>query len=87
MAGIIEAVPQITWLGKHKIWVFAFAALMIALSGAMQWRARTMPCPADPAKARACAQARRLSWVVWWVSVLAFLIGGFFAFFAQYLFF
>ncbi|MEP4051026.1 MAG: hypothetical protein ABJN22_02155 [Litorimonas sp.] len=87
MAGIIETVPQITWLGRHKVWVFAFAALMISLSGAMQWRAKSMPCPADPAKARACTRARRVSWTVWWVSVFAFLIGGFFAFFAQYLYF
>lgn len=87
MAGIIETVPQITWLGRHKIWVFALAALMISGSGILQWRARHMPCPADPAKARACTRARRVSWVIWWISVAAFLIGGFFAFFAQYLFF
>jgi len=33
MAGIIETVPQIAWLGKNKVWVFLFAGLMIALSG------------------------------------------------------
>lgn len=87
MAGIIETVPQITWLGKHKAWVFLFAGAMIALSGFLQWRARTAPCPADPVKARACTRTRRLSWIIWWVSVAAFLIGGFFAFLAQYVFF
>lgn len=87
MAGLIEAVPHITWLGKNKLWVFIFAALMIALSGYMQWRARNLPCPADPAKARACTRTRRISWIVWWVSVVAFVIGAFFAFFAQYIFF
>ena len=45
MAGLIEAVPQITWLGKNKELVFSFAALMIAASGLLQWRARSMPCP------------------------------------------
>ena len=87
MAGIIETVPQITWLGKNKVWVFAFAAAMIGLSGLMQWRARNLPCPADPDQAQACNRARRLSWIVWWISVAAFVIGGFFAFFAQYIFF
>ena len=82
MAGLIEAVPQITWLGKNKAIVFGFAAVMIALSGAWQWHARTLPCPADPAAARACTRARRISWIVWWISVIAFAIGGFFAFFA-----
>ena len=87
MAGIIETVPQITWLGKNKTWVFLFAGLMIALSGYMQWRSRNAPCPTDPIKALACTKTRRISWIVWWASVVAFLVGGFFAFFAQYLFF
>lgn len=87
MAGIIETVPQITWLGKNKAWVFLFAAFMIAVSGFMQWRGRNAPCPTDPKKAQACMRTRRISWVIWWVSVVAFIVGGFFAFFAQYVFF
>ncbi|MEQ9436759.1 hypothetical protein [Hyphomonas sp.] len=86
MAGLIEAVPQITWLGRNKVLVFAIAGAMIALSGAWQWHARSLPCPIDPAAARACTRARRVSWIVWWISVAAFLIGGFFAFFAASLF-
>lgn len=82
MAGLIEAVPQITWLGKNKELVFSIAAGMIAMAGAWQWHARSLPCPVDPAQARACTRARRISWIVWWISVGAFVIGAFFAFFA-----
>ncbi|WP_273241796.1 hypothetical protein [Hyphomonas atlantica corrig.] len=82
MAGLIEAVPQITWLGKKKELVFSIAAGMIAMAGAWQWHARSLPCPVDPAQARACTRARRISWIVWWISVGAFVIGAFFAFFA-----
>tara|TARA_R110000782_G_scaffold93321_1_gene176820 strand:+ start:1572 stop:1958 length:387 start_codon:yes stop_codon:yes gene_type:complete len=82
MAGLIEAVPQITWLGRNKTLVFGIAGAMIALSGAWQWHARSLPCPIDPAAARACTRTRRVSWIVWWTSLAAFLIGGFFAFFA-----
>ena len=82
MAGLIEAVPQITWLGKKKGLVFSIAAGMIAMAGAWQWHARSLPCPVDPAQARACTRARRISWIVWWISVGAFVIGAFFAFFA-----
>lgn len=82
MAGLIEAVPQITWLGKNKELVFSIAAGMIAVAGAWQWHARSLPCPVDPAQARACTRARRISWIVWWISVGAFVIGAFFAFFA-----
>ena len=87
MAGLIEAVPHITWLGKHKTLVFTFAAMMIALSGFIQWRARHLPCPTDPAKAKACLRTRRVSWIIWWISLAAFVVGAFFAFFAQYIFF
>ncbi|MEL6244698.1 MAG: hypothetical protein AAFQ85_05035 [Pseudomonadota bacterium] len=82
MAGLIEAVPGITVLGRHKITVFSVAGIVLAASGAWQWHARTLPCPADPAKARACQRLRTISWVLWWTSVAFFLVGGFFAFFA-----
>ena len=87
MAGLIEAVPQITWFGKHKTAIFVFAAIMIAVSGVLQWRARSLPCPVDPVKARACTRTRKWSWVIWWLSLALFLIGGFFAYFAAALFF
>lgn len=82
MAGLIDALPQIVWLGKNKELVFGVAAALIAASGAWQWHARTLPCPADKAQADACARARKVSWVVWWISLVLFLVGGFFAFFA-----
>lgn len=85
MAGLIEAVPGITWMGANKPIVFAVAGVVLAASGAWQWHARSLPCPIDPVKARACARLRRISWALWWVSVAAFVVGGFFAFFAVYL--
>lgn len=82
MAGLIETIPQITWLGKHKVAVFSVAAVVLAGAGWMQWRARNAPCPADPAKARACTFLRRTSWVLWWIAVVAYVVGFFFAFLA-----
>lgn len=85
MAGLIETVPGITWMGANKPIVFAVAGLVLAASGAWQWHARSLPCPADPVKAQACNRLRRISWILWWVSVAAYLVGAFFAFFAVYL--
>ena len=87
MAGLIEAVPQITWMGKNKALVFALAGALLLASGAWQWHARSLPCPADKAQAAACARARRVSWIVWGLSVALYAIGAFFAFFAAALFF
>ena len=85
MAGLIETVPGITWMGANKPIVFAVAGVILAASGAWQWHARSLPCPADPVKARACNRLRRIGWVLWWISLIAYLIGAFFAFFAVYL--
>lgn len=82
MAGLIDAVPQITWLGRNKLMVFVVAGGLLAASGAWQWYARSLPCPADKAQAAACTQARRISWIVWGLSVALYAIGAFFAFFA-----
>lgn len=87
MAGLIEAVPQITWLGRNKELLFAIAGALLLASGLWQWHARSLPCPADRAKAAACARARSLSWIVWGLSVALFAIGAFFAFFAAAIFY
>ncbi len=87
MAGLVEAVPQITWLGKHKAAVFGVAGVLLALSGAWQWHARSLPCPADKAQADACARARKISWIVWGLSVAFYVIGFFFAFLAASIFY
>ncbi|MFN7056830.1 hypothetical protein [Hyphomonas sp.] len=87
MAGLIEAVPQITWFGKHKDVLFPVAGVLLALAGAWQFHARSLPCPADAAKARTCAMARRTGWIVWGLSVVLFVTGVFFAYFAAGLFF
>jgi len=79
--GLVSAVPQIVWLSEHKEMVFAVAAIALAIAGAMQWRSRRAPCPADPRIAAACMQARRFS-RVYALSVGLVGIGAFFAFVA-----
>jgi hypothetical protein len=82
MSSLVSNVPQLVWFSEHKVGVFIFAALMLLLSGIMQLRARSLPCPADPALAAACLATRKTSLQVYVFSVVIFLIGGFFAFIA-----
>jgi hypothetical protein len=82
MAGLIGIFPQIVWISEHKTPLFLFAGVMLAGAGVMQWRARSLPCPADPALALACNRARRMSFFIYVISVAIFLIGFFFAFIA-----
>jgi hypothetical protein len=85
LTALVGAVPQLVWLSEHKDALFAVAAAMLALAGLMQWRARTAPCPIDPAQRAACLSARRLSRGVYLGSVAVFLVGGFFAYLAPLL--
>ena len=86
LAGLVSNVPQIVWISQHKNVVFAFAGFMLVLAGIMQWRARSLPCPADPQQAKACMFMRHMSFAIYLFSVTVFLIGVFFAFVAPLIF-
>ncbi|HYM48742.1 MAG TPA: hypothetical protein VES91_09685 [Burkholderiaceae bacterium] len=80
LSGLVSTVPQIVWLSANKELVFSVAALMLAVAGALQWRARLAPCPADPLLASACLRARRVSASIYAGSVVIFVVGVLFAF-------
>jgi hypothetical protein len=86
LSSVIVAVPQLVWFSEHKAGVFAVAAAMLVGSGLLQRRSRRLPCPADPVLAQACNRLRHRSLMVYVLSVGLFLIGGFFAFVAPFLF-
>jgi hypothetical protein len=85
LASLATNVPQLVWISEHKDLVFGLAGVMLAIAGAMQWRARTLPCPTDPALARACTQTRRASFRVYAFAVVVFAVGGLFAYVAPLL--
>lgn len=80
LAGLVSNVPQLVWLSEHKALVFGLAWTMLALSGALLWRARRLPCPADPRLAQACTRLRRLSAALWWLALGCTALGTLFAF-------
>jgi hypothetical protein len=80
LAGLVSAVPQLVWLSEHKAFVFGLAALLLGVAGAALWRARRVPCPVDPALARACIRLRALSAGLYAIAVVAFVLGATFAF-------
>ena len=80
MAGRVGTFPQLIWLSENKVPLFIVAAVMLAAAGAMQWRARSLPCPADEALARTCMRTRRISAWIYAISVGMFAVGVFFAF-------
>ncbi len=82
MAGLASNVPGLVFLSQHKGWVFAIAALLLAGAWYARWATRNAPCPADPAKAKACARMRAFGGFTLWVASILLTVGAFFAFFA-----
>lgn len=82
LAGLVSTVPQLVWLSKHKIALFAFSGAMLTLSAVLRYTSRNAPCPIDPVMAGHCQRTRRISLWVYLVSVMIYAIGFFFAFIA-----
>ena len=80
LSSLVSIFPQVVWLSEHKEQLFGFAGLMMIGSGALQWRNRSAPCPTDPALRDACLKTRKTASTVYAVSVVLYLIGGWFAF-------
>ena len=80
LLSLVSALPQLIWLSEQKVLVFSLAALLLAVSGVMLWRARLLPCPVAPAEARACKRLRRTSLGIYATAVVAFAVGAAFAF-------
>jgi hypothetical protein len=80
LVGLVSSFPQLVWLSEHKVGVFLTAGVLLAVSGVLIWRGRSLPCPADPAAARACTRLRKVSAVLYGVSLVSFTAGGVFAF-------
>lgn len=82
LAGLVTKFPQLVWLSEHKAWIFSIAGFLLLAGGILQWRARNAPCPIDPAQAKACLSLRRISRIIYFVSLALYVTGFFFAFVA-----
>ena len=80
VVSLISAFPQLVWLSEHKLVVFGTAALLLIVSGTALWRARTLPCPIDPALARSCMRLRHASQILYVIAATCFLFGAAVAF-------
>ena len=80
LASLVTAVPQLVWISEHKTPLFAFAGVMLLLSGIYSYRQRNAPCPTDPSQAKSCLRLRRISARIFYLSLLVYAIGFFFAF-------
>lgn len=86
MAGLASSVPGLIWVSENKTGVFIFAGLMILGNGIWMWMNRNAPCPIDPKLREACMSGRKISKAIYFISVVIFSVGVFFAYIAPKLF-
>jgi hypothetical protein len=80
LSSLVSVFPQVVWLSEHKTALFVSAGAMMLTSGWLQWRNRSAPCPTDPRLRDACLRTRKTSALVYGLSVLLYVVGGWFAF-------
>ena len=80
LSTLVAAMPGLVWISEYKEAVFVAAGVMLAISGWLQWQGRFAPCPVDAAQRDACLRTRKTSARVYLISVLIYVVGGFFAF-------
>ena len=87
LAGIVSTSPWLVSLSKYKIYTFGFSALMLIIAGIARYKSKDNFCPANPDQAKACRNLRKISAIIYYGSVIIFLIGFFFAFIAVHIFY
>ncbi len=81
VAALTSSLPFLIVLSQHKIWVFIFSGLMLAVSAWFIYRP-SQSCPADPTQAELCARSKKWNKRIYWFSVIIWSIGFFAAFLA-----
>jgi len=84
MAGFLGEYPELIWFSENKLSLFIVAGLLISVSGFLQWKNRNAPCPVGP-KGEACARTRKLSRVIYFISLGVYLTGLSFAYILPYI--
>jgi hypothetical protein len=86
MAGLTANIPGLIWVSENKMGVFIIAGTLLFGNGILLWMNRNAPCPIDPVLREACLSGRKFSRNIYFVSVIIFLIGFFFAYIAPRMF-
>lgn len=80
LASLVAVFPQIVWVSEHKEIIFLIAALLMIITGVIQWRNQKAPCPIDIELRNACLKTRKMSLRIYLFSLGLLLIGAWFAF-------
>src|ERR1700740_1384445 len=72
LAGLVSGVPQLIWLSEHKTLGLWRGGALLVVRGVALCYAGTLPCPPDPAAARACRRLRLISRLLYGLALASF---------------
>lgn len=82
MASIYANVPAITNFVQNKNLIFIIVAVLLLINGLSLWFNRNAPCPLDAKKAMICLKSRKISRVIYFISLGIYFVGFFFSYLA-----
>ena len=82
MASIYANVPAITNFVQNKNLIFIIVAVLLLINGLSLWFNRNAPCPLDAKKAMICLKSRKISRVIYFMSLGIYFVGFFFSYLA-----
>ena len=80
LGSLISIFPQLVILSVYKIPIFIGAFIMLIISGIIQHFVKSLPCPVDKNLSDMCVQTRKVSFIIYVVSLGLFATGFVFAF-------
>lgn len=83
---VLGVFPQLIWFSEHKMVVFGVAGTLLSAAGVLKFNSKALECPTDRELAASCQKTRAVSNVIFYISVVLYCVGGFFAFVAPHLF-
>ena len=82
LAGLAANAPALIWVSERKLQLFLFSGAMLSLNGFILWKNRNAPCPIDPKLRDACISGRKTGRMLYFSSLVIYVIGFFFAYVA-----
>jgi len=84
-AGLVSIAPGIMIFAKYKTVTFAFGGIMLILGGFFRWKEKNKACSLNNKNPQLCSKIKKISKYVYWISVIFYLIGFYFAYVIQFI--
>lgn len=84
---LLSIFPWLKVVSDYKVYLFIGAGLILLLAYNIHWQDRNLKCPADKKLKEICSKSKLMNFKILNISLVIYLVGFFFAFLADDIFF